>query len=127
MDVRPLGIPSVLSRLAGNVLQEMIKDDVSAYLGDLQRGFRDPGGCEKITTLVRIARESQERLGVLCLDLTNAFNTVSRKAIRTALLKQPPLHPLLPIFDLYYGGPGQLMYYGDSPSSVPLFWILLRV
>ena len=96
-----------------------MNDDVSAYLGDLQRGFRDPGGCEKITTLVRIARESQERLGVLCLDLTNAFNTVSRKAIRTALLKQPPLHPLLPIFDLYYGGPGQLMYYGDSPSSVP--------
>ena len=118
MKVRPVAFGLVLVRLCGNILLELVSQDATAFLGDVQRGFRDPGGCEKITLLVRAAREYDRSLGAVALDLKNAFQSVSRISMREELVRDPSLHFLqIPLFDLLYAEPGRLMYYAE-PSTV---------
>ena len=113
MKVRPVAFGLVLVRLCGNILLELVSQDATAFLGDVQRGFRDPGGCEKITLLVRAAREYDRSLGAVALDLKNAFQSVSRISMREELVRDPRLHFLLPLFGLLYAEPGHLMYYAE--------------
>jgi hypothetical protein len=58
-------------------------------------------------------------LSAACLDAINALVEIERDRIRAALLANPSLHMLLPLFEiLYERGSGELWYYDESGNFV---------
>ncbi|CAI7775507.1 unnamed protein product [Closterium sp. NIES-53] len=73
----------------------------------LQFGVAVPGGAEAVIHVVRTFTVANQDTLVLQVDLANAFNSVDRHAIATAL-KGSKLEPLLPLVRFSYGQPSTL-------------------
>ena len=91
--VRPIAIGEVLRRLTGKCLAESVREDAKAFFWPVQLGVAVPSGVEVAVHAVRsyCARQAKATDRVLVkLDFENAFNTISRDAVLTAVTEHFP-------------------------------------
>ncbi len=70
-----------------------------------------------------MALESNGNLSSTCLDGINAFGEINRDCIRAALLADPDLHLLIPLFELLYErGNGELYYYDENGNYIASYY-----
>jgi len=84
--IRPIAIGDVWIRLASKLLAKIMLPQVLAYLGGLQLGAGVKGGAEILVHLCSAVRDAiigdkDLNLGILSIDLANAFNSIRRKCI----------------------------------------------
>jgi hypothetical protein len=96
--VRPIAVGEVLMRLAGLIAISKVQQAVTAIFGNIQLGCGAPGGSQAASTVAHTALSAQ--LAVLTIDITNAFNTRSRKVILKELYSHSTLSPIYRIAHL---------------------------
>jgi hypothetical protein len=106
--IRPIACGEIFTRLAARCLLRHKGKDLAEFFAPIQMGVRQPGGAERIVHSIRTAYNRGN--SVLNLDLSNAFNRISRAAIRTTLSEHFP--SLLRYFDWSYGHAAPLWYDG---------------
>jgi len=99
--IRPLGIGSVWIRLALSASLIQLEGSLREAVGYHQYCM-EPGGCEMVLHATEALLQGRTDLVCLQVDAMNAFNCVTRDAIRAAILSHPALHPLLPAYDMLY-------------------------
>ncbi len=115
---RPIQIGECLDRFIGKVLLSKYMDDLKEFFGDTQSGVA-PSGAERGVRLVQTALykySSGEVPYMMTFDFVNAFNEVSRAAIREQLVIHFP--SLVPYFDLRYRHVSRVHFY----NNVLLSW-----
>ncbi|CAK9023307.1 Retrotransposable element SLACS 132 kDa protein (ORF2) [Includes: Reverse transcriptase] [Durusdinium trenchii] len=91
--VRPIAVGEILRRLAGKYLMSLVREDAQSYFWPAQVGVAVPGGAEKAIHTVRAWRRrhwNSPHKVALKLDFSNAFNTVSRAAVLSAVSEHFP-------------------------------------
>eukprot|EP00873_Tetraselmis_striata_P014259 jgi/Tetstr1/434523/TSEL_023615.t1 len=121
LRVRPLGVGSVLVRLASAHALGQVGADAREVMGPVQRSFQSGAGCETAYMSMRVALQLFGGRGIggkglLLLDIRNAFNEVSRGAIPYGLLQHPRLHGMIPFFQMLFDRPSDLYY--DAPDDL---------
>jgi len=112
---RPLGMGSTLVKVASNCPLHLLNSCLGPAVGSTQFYLETKGGCDHIHLALRMAMESNGRLSAACLDVTNAFGEIERECIKDALLANPSLHMLIPLFEMIYErGSGELWYYDEK-------------
>ena len=119
--VRPICIGSAWRRLLAKGLLARQKVALESYFLNhhprvLQFCCGHTNGSTKLVQLLRSALDSSSRLGtghvVIALDIKNAFNTISRSHLFTALhLHQRQFQELFPYILSHYGRHGELRVY----------------
>ncbi|CAI7774209.1 unnamed protein product, partial [Closterium sp. NIES-54] len=104
---RPIAIGECILRLAAKAALTQLAEAAREFFLPLQFGVAVPGGAEAVIHVVRTFTAANLGALVLQADLANAFNSVDRHAIATAL-KGSPLEPLLPSVQFSYGQPSTL-------------------
>ena len=119
-DPRPLAIGRTLRRVCSHALCTAFSQAFGDKLAPIQFGVGVPGGCFSMATSIRTLLGAHKDWCACTVDCSNAFNTLSRASIRSALTEHFP--DLLPYFDLTYGEVGKLKVVmkkqGCSPQSV---------
>ncbi|CAI7854995.1 unnamed protein product [Closterium sp. NIES-54] len=105
---RPITIGECLTRLAAKAALSAMGEAARVFFLPLQYGVAVPGGAETVIHAARAYLDVHPTSMVLQADIANAFNSVLRHAIATAL-QDPALSPLLPFVKLTYGNPSQLL------------------
>ena len=103
-DIRPIAVGEALRRLTGKCLCAALRSKMASFFEPYQFGVAFPCGAEKIAHGLRTCIEqhwSENDFGVLKVDMTNAFNLVSRQAILSECAKHFP--ELLPWVSWCYG------------------------
>ncbi|CAI7737379.1 unnamed protein product [Closterium sp. NIES-53] len=103
---RPIAIGECLTRLTAKAALTTIGEAVREYFLPLQYGVAVPGGAETVIHTARAFLDARPNCLVLQADTSNAFNSILRHAIATAL-RDPELSPLQPFVKLTYGNPSQ--------------------
>ena len=83
-DIRPIAVGEVLRRITSKCLCHLIRVRAADFFQPLQLGVACPQGVEKIVHYLQSCIEdhcSDKDFVVLKVDMTNAFNLVSRQAI----------------------------------------------
>ena len=121
LPVRPIAFGTVLVRVAALCSLYAVRDVIPASVGPHQFAVGTRHGTDMIQWLVQACLEirTPQRLAVFNLDARNGFNTLSRDAMRNSLLSTPALHPLLPLYDMLYGGPTPCWLYDYESSGAP--------
>ena len=109
--IRPIAVGEVMRRLVGKLWlgSSKIKEKYEPFLKDVgQLGVRVKNGADRIIMALRHWTNKPENLRhiVLKIDFSNAFNSVSRKAVAEAISKCCPA--LLPWFEFCYAEPAFL-------------------
>ena len=111
--LRPIAIGSSYRRLVGKLIAKHVTASVSSQLMPIQLGVGAPLGCEVAVHAVRkyalTSRDSHELL--VKLDLSNAFNSVSREAVLSQVSRRCP--SALPLVRQAYAQPTPL-FIADS-------------
>ena len=103
-DIHPIAVGEALQRLTGKCLCAALRSKMASFFEPYQFGVAFPCGAEKIAHGLRTCIEqhwSENDFGVLKVDMTNAFNLVSRQAILSECAKHFP--ELLPWVSWCYG------------------------
>ncbi len=94
--IRPLGIGEALVILTAGVLTRQYRNDLKALIGPFDVGFATPGGAEVLTHTIRAALSlGTSPRCVIKVDVSNAFNSISRDAVLAAAHKIPALWPFV--------------------------------
>lgn len=92
--VRPIAVGEILRRLTGKCLMGSVKEEARSHFWPAQAGVAVCGGAECIIHTVRAwyqrHHHSYQKV-VLKLDFSNAFHSVSRDAVSTAVRSHFPL------------------------------------
>ena len=109
-DVRPIAVGCTLRRFVCAIATRRAISATSRYLRPIQLGVSVSGGCEAITHAVRSYYENShdESTVLFQMDLQNAFNVVSRRAILDSVRSHCP--DLVPLVTLLYGQPFPLTW-----------------
>jgi hypothetical protein len=118
-DVRPIAAGNIFRRLASKCVCALITTRSQLYFKGLQYGVSFSGGAEHIIHSVRDVIsdkwESDEDLMMLKVDFSNAFNSISRSAMLSEVVREFP--DLLPWVQWCYGSSSQLFHHGKSILS----------
>ncbi|KAJ8900921.1 hypothetical protein NDN08_000219 [Rhodosorus marinus] len=79
--IRPIGLVEVVRKLAARWLVKILVPESRRFFGHVQLGVGYRGGCELLSVLLRSEMAYSPDSGLLSVDLTNAFNRVSRPAL----------------------------------------------
>lgn len=112
--VRPIAVGETLRRLVGKLLMRPVRDRAAALLRPTQLRVGVPCGIGAIVHSIRhqtAKHRDDSRVALLSLDFRNAFNLVSRHAIRRSLRSHFP--ELLAYFEACYMGEAPLLWSGD--------------
>jgi hypothetical protein len=110
--LRPIGIGTALRRItAASLMTQLGTTIAETLLPHGQLGIAISGGLDfichstqaQLETFMLTPQTSSRAL--VCLDIENMFNAISRQACRQQLSLNPHLQPLLPFFDLLYSNP----------------------
>ena len=138
---RPIAVGEVFYRLASIVAVKRVSTEAARLLAPHQYGMGVAAGAEKILHSVQHGlADSDKRLALLQLDITNAFNTCDRARLLSELYGQPDLQSLYRITDLAYSQPSVLVLSGcnglmiesaqgvrqGDPLSALLFCVYVR-
>ena len=117
-DIRPIAIAETLQRLA-SVCAMSLCADLGTSLAPLQMGVKVRGGAQNLGHAMRSLLECWDGAILLQLDWKNAFNTMSRASILTAVAQRKP--SLLPFVKMLYRYPAPL-YIEGAPEDTPPTW-----
>ena len=110
--LRPIAIGSAYRRLTGKLVATRLTNTLSHQLMPTQLGVGVPLGCEAAVHAVRKYTANNRRGELLVkIDLSNAFNSVSREAVFTQASRRCP--SVLPLISQAYGQPTPL-FIADS-------------
>jgi hypothetical protein len=117
--IRPIACGELFYRIGMKFLLKVV-DHVSALL-PMQMGVGSPGGVEPMVELLEMEKDrvlsGEAARKVICLDMSNAFNSISRSVIAEATFRHAP--QLYRLAKWAYGEPTPLIL-GDGtiiPSS----------
>lgn len=91
--VRPIAVGEILRRLTGKCLMALVRDEARSYFYPAQLGVAVPGGVEIAIHTARAwydRHQCSTQKVALKLDFSNAFNTVHREAVLSALTANFP-------------------------------------
>ena len=98
-DVRPICIVTVIVRLASSVASVLRKDQIAQAVSSHQFGIGTKGGAEALIEMGdRMLKyvSHHKDIGVIKLDITNAFNSIDReRALKIVHDLVPDIYPLL--------------------------------
>ncbi len=115
LPIRPLAMACVFVKLACNCMLSSIKDDIEEVTGPSQFAVGCKGGCEALQWALQAAMEADPDFAQAVMDAINGFNELERLAMRAAILADPRLHRILPLFDmLYTDREGELWYFDED-------------
>jgi len=100
--IRPIGIRPLLTTMAGKglMLSQRVKDAIPSAVGAHQHACGTPGGSEIPAHVIAAFLETEDATA-LALDVKNAYNSLSRRAIFEAVRdKLPWLLPMTVMLDL---------------------------
>lgn len=101
--VRPIVVGEFLVKVAGKALLTKTQSVLAEkFKKEDQMGVAVKGGSELMIHSIRTLLEANKSFGVLKVDFANAYNTISRRLIREALLSETWTAPLLTYFDAHY-------------------------
>ena len=83
--LRPIAGGSITRRLVAKALCKMYNADIKAHVGVQQFGVGLPAGAEVMQKVLAAQAQRWPSAVVLSFDAANAFNTMSRSAVRAAL------------------------------------------
>jgi hypothetical protein len=110
IKIRPIGVGESICRIACAMVLDKLRPTIADHFGDLQYAFVQ-GGADSIIHATR--SELQNGWSFIQLDCKNAFNSVSREAIREAL-DDPKWKALHGIFDLQYSQDTGLILFDET-------------
>jgi hypothetical protein len=120
--LRPIGIGTALRRITAAALMTQLGTTIAeTLLPHGQLGIAISGGLDFICHSTQAQIEMfmptphQSSRALVCLDIENMFNAISRQACRHQLTTTPQLQTLLPFFDLLYSNPNTCWH--KSPST----------
>ena len=138
---RPIAVGEVFYRLAAIVAVKRVSNEAAELLKPHQYGIGVAAGAEKILhSLQHELTDTDKRLALLQLDITNAFNSCDRARVLGELYALPDLQPLFRIADFAYSQPSALVLSGcdgliiesaqgvrqGDPLSALLFCVYMR-
>lgn len=138
---RPIAVGELFYRLAAVVAVRRVTSEAAELLVPHQYGIGVAGGAEKILhSLQHELADSDKRLALLQLDITNAFNTCDRARLLRELYGLSALQSLFRIADFAYSQPTALVLTGcdglmvesaqgvrqGDPLSALLFCVYMR-
>jgi hypothetical protein len=108
--VRPIAIGDVLCRIAGRTMANLMRATFNRHFEARgQLGVAVSGGAEIAAHAARLLSQAKPEWAMFQADLSNAFNTVSRKCIYEKIAaSSSPFAPLLLYFLANYGAPTKL-------------------
>ena len=109
--LRPIAVGLLLRRLVSKAACTAVQEEAAALLAPVQLGIGVPGGSEAAVHGVRRFLEgASSGSGLVKLNLTNAFNTVSRAAVVSSVSQYMP--GLERLIRCAYGARPYLLYAG---------------
>ena len=138
---RPIAVGELFYRLAAIVAVRRVSSEAAQLLAPHQFGMGVAAGAEKILHSVQHELvDSDKRLALLQLDITNAFNTCDRARLLREVYALPDLQSLYRIASFAYSQPSALVLSGcdgqmiesaqgvrqGDPLSALLFCIYMR-
>ena len=127
--VRPIAIGTILRKVISSAIAINVKSRLPSFFGPCQCGVGMPGGAENVVHGVRMLLEDNPGSVVVSLDLSNAFNTVSRSAFVGLVEEHFP--ELASWIWRCYGAKQFLLLKGQEPllslqlvSSKEIHWVL---
>ena len=116
---RPIAVGEQLYRLAAIVATSRVCEAAAPLLAPHQYGVGVPAGAERILhALQHKLTDRDERLALLQLDITNAFNTCDRARLLQELYALPDLQPVFRIVDFAYSRPTTLLLQGCAGQAI---------
>jgi len=79
-----------------------IKDDITDVTGPCQLAVGCKGGWESLQWALQAAMEADHAFAHAGMDAINGFNELERQAMRAAIVADPRLHCILPLYDMLY-------------------------
>ena len=79
--LRPIGVGEVLRRIAGKVVMQIVKKDVTRAAGCLQLCAGQEAGSEAAIHAMSDMYENNDTEAVLLVDAENPFNSINRKVL----------------------------------------------
>jgi 3-oxoacyl-[acyl-carrier-protein] synthase III len=90
--VRPIAVPEMLYKVAASHAKNKITSEALEQLTPHQFAVGVNNGCEKIIHAIQHSLTNKEqRVAMMSVDFTNAFNTISRAHILKTLYATPSL------------------------------------
>ena len=138
---RPIAVGELFYRLAAIVAVRRVSTEAARLLAPHQYGMGVAAGAEKIIhSLQHELTDTDKRLAMLQLDITNAFNSCDRARLLRELYGLTDLQPLFRIADFAYSQPSALVLSGcdglmiesaqgvrqGDPLSALLFCVYMR-
>lgn len=87
---RPLSIGEAWYRFVGRVAMKLVGAQVGQELAPIQLGCGIKGGCEIAGRMAPLIVNSDSNVGIISLDIANAFGTIPRELIMRGILKYVP-------------------------------------
>ena len=88
--LRPIAGGSITRRLVAKTLCRLYQADIRAHVGLQQFEVGRPAGVEQLHKVLSVQAQRWDSAVVLSFDASNAFNTISRSAVREALVATIP-------------------------------------
>ena len=118
-DVRPIAVGETLHRITGKCICAILRNKISSFIQPSQFGIACKAGAEKIVHSLRSCIEDNwlsDDFVVFKVDMSNAFNMVSRQAVIDECATFLP--ELLPWVSWCYGSHSSLWCQVSSQSGV---------
>jgi len=108
--LRPLAIGELFLKLAAKYCHDMDKGEHTGIFEPIQLALDSPSGAERAMQRVQAAIEASPTEHItLHLDCTNAFNTVDRAAMLSAVFGDQRLSSSWHVYSFAYGNPSSLL------------------
>ena len=114
--VRPIAVGELFYRIAAQYAMFLIAADTEQAVGPYQYGVNKPNGCAQIIHSIQNML-TDESLACLSIDIFNAFNSVERAAIFSAVYNAPTLTPIRNITQFAYTHPSILVIRENNTSK----------
>lgn len=116
---RPIGMGTAITKLACNCALHLVKEAMGPAVGPAQFAVDTKGGCALLQWALQMAMEVKPKLAGASLDAINAYGDIERECIEAAIMANPYLQLLLPLYEiLYKKGEGILWYYDEHGNFV---------
>jgi hypothetical protein len=97
----------------------LVKEVMGPTVGSTQFAVETKGGCALLQWAIQMALETKPNLAAASLDHTNAIGNIERECIQAAIMANPYLHSLIPLFELLYKTrAGELWFYDENWNFV---------
>jgi hypothetical protein len=111
--VRPIAVGEAIVRIAASIALSRVLPTLLTEFAEVGQHALSPGGAENVAHRAR--HHHNNGYFVATLDAKNAFNCLSRVAIRSALEERPQLQALWPLFSAMYSE-ASLLLLADGSS-----------